>query len=191
MIKKITVKEFVDGYSNLKSEQLKDKYIKENLEIKEYIPYNLKMAIAQNIVKHSCFDENKNLKISSPIRYLLYTRSLITKYTNLKENSENSSFLEEYDALSSTNLLEKVISKIPNKELVEFETIVDMTFNDVIKTYTSPHVFISEQINKITSAFSTIFKPLAVQMTENFKKIDEKETKELIKKLSGLFRVTK
>ncbi len=190
-MEKITIKQFVEGYSNLKSVQLRDKYITENLETKDYIPYNLKMAMAQSIVNCSCFDENKNLKISSPTRYLLYIRTLITKYTNLKENSENSSFLEEYDALFSTGLLEKVMSKIPEKELVEFETVVQMTFDDVVKTYTSPNVFISEQINKITSVFSAVLKPLAAQMTETLEKIDEKDSEKLVKKLSGLFKIAK
>ena len=34
-MEKITIKQFVEGYSNLKSVQLRDKYITENLETKD------------------------------------------------------------------------------------------------------------------------------------------------------------
>ena len=84
----------------------------EKLEIKQYLPYNLKVGFAQNIVNCSSFDKNKNFKLSSTLRYLFYIRTVITEYTNLTENKKNSSFLDEYDVLASTGLLEAIISKI-------------------------------------------------------------------------------
>jgi len=186
MIKKMTVKQFVNNYSELKTKQSQEKYIKENLKIREYIPFNLKSVLAKNIVDCSSFDKDKNLKLSSPTRYLLYIRTIITQYTNLTENTEYSPFLDEYDSLASTGLLDLITKKIPEKELTEFKTIVDMILNDTITQYTSPQIFVSEQIQRFISLISQISEPLITQISNALEKFDEKDIEKFNKKF-GLF----
>ena len=188
MSEKITVEQFAKEYLEIKSKQLQEKYIKEKLEIKQYLPYNLKVVLAKNIVSCSSFDENKNLNLSSTGRYLLYIRTVITQYTNLIENKENSSFLDEYDALASTELLELILSEIPQKEINEFKTIVNMVLDDTITQFTSPQIFVSDQIQRIMTIISKISEPLITSAAKAFDNLDEKETENIIKKLSGFVK---
>lgn len=188
MSEKITVEQFAKEYFEIKSKQLQEKYIKEKLKIKQYLPYNLKVALAKNIVNCSSFDENKNLNLSSTGRYLLYIRTVITQYTNLIENKENSSFLDEYDALASTELLELILSEIPQKEINEFKTIVNMVLDDTITQFTSPQIFVSDQIQRIMTIISKISEPLITSAAKAFDNLDEKETENIIKKLSGFVK---
>lgn len=188
MSEKITIEQFVKEYFERKSTQLQEKYIKEKLEIKQYLPYNLKVGFARNIVNCSSFDKNKNLKLSSTLRYLFYIRTVITEYTNLTENKKNSSFLDEYDALASTGLLEVIISKIPEKEINEFKTVVDMVLDDTITQFTSPQIFVSDQIQRVMTIISKISEPLIASAVKSFESIDGKDAENIVKKLSGFIK---
>ena len=192
MKEKINIRDFVENY-NKRPNQMKENYIKDNLEIVSYIPFVKKKVIADNIVSISMYKyenkENENgvferkktnvLNIDSSLCYLLYCRAVIENYTNLQ--IETDSFFEEYDLLKQSGLLDRLLvgsenmqSLIPIDELTEIKTLIDMRKNDELTNKTTTQAYISSQIERFGELSGIALKPaidrllnVLENMTEN------------------------
>lgn len=186
-IKNITVKEFVAGYNKCTTESDKDIYIKNNLVVGKYLPYNMKTVLAENIVKCSSFDNDGNFSPISTSRYLLFVRTIVSNYTNLIQNGEydnpkyEGTYLEEYDALASSGLVEKIYSLIPEREIGEFKTIVDMTLEDMVVANTSVQTYINKQFKRASDLFKATFAPLAYSLADKLENMSEKDIERFAK----------
>ena len=126
--KKIAILDFVKGFEKT-AENDKQKYINDNLKVINYVPYLIKQMKAQNIIDCACWKETelankskrKDLNVNSPVKYLLFIRSIIELYTNLKVETEG--FFEEYDMLAKNNLIDVILQRVPEKEIAEFHLI--------------------------------------------------------------------
>ena len=193
---KIKIKKFVEEYNN-KSSEHKDSYLHENLEIVEYIPFIKKDALAQRLVNVSTYrfeDYRKEdgtmgrrrtdkIHVNSIVQYILFCRLVIENYTNLEVETEG--FYEEYDLLKQSGLLEKLMignesqpSLIPESEIAEFRTIVDMKQRDVLNNYTAPQNYIANQVEHISTVLGVSLRPLLDKLSE---KIDQMDTKDIEK----------
>lgn len=145
-----TVSEFVKGYKALTTDNIKEKYLKDKLEIASYLPYNLKIVLANNIVKISSYDENKNYSPDSAARHLLYIRTIMDNYTNLRAapavGESGNTYLAEYDELVSSGLLEVILKQIPERERAEFEMVLTMKIEDEEQKNTNIYNFFNEKI---------------------------------------------
>lgn len=70
--------------------------IKKELQVKTYLPIEVKKTIAQAIIYDCTNSEYGVIKIDSVKKYMSYVKYMITTYTNLEYTDEN------YDALCST-----------------------------------------------------------------------------------------
>jgi hypothetical protein len=70
--------------------------LERGLQVKKYLPMELKKTIAQGIMYECTSEENGITKIDSVQRYMSYVKYMITTHTNLEYTDEN------YDALCST-----------------------------------------------------------------------------------------
>jgi hypothetical protein len=123
----MTVKEFVDGYTQLGSEQLKEKYIKEHLKIEPYVPFQFKKELCEGIVAQSFFEHdneidavtgtynNVKIQVDSNVNYILFNMMIIDTHTDLE--LEEYSY-EVFDLLASSGVLEEILKTIPESELV-------------------------------------------------------------------------
>ena len=180
------VKEFCEKYNAFTSQPLKDEFIKQNLKITQYIPFVKKDALATKLVNISTYeyenyvDDNGNtkrrkserIKLNSTVQYLLFCRMIIENYTNLEVETEG--FFEEYDALKSCGLLDKLMgsddSILPMNDIAELRTVIDMKQKDVLYNECEIHNYISKQIGRISDLVNATLTPL-VEVAS--KKLDE------------------
>ena len=165
----MTIKEFCENYNNMATQQLKEQYIKDNLEITPYVSFVTKDVLINNLLKITMFDkETGNVKVNSSAEYLLKTRIFVEQYTNLTVETEG--FFEEYDELKKSGLFnilfigdgEKDIPPmIPFEEMAEFNHLLEVKKNDVLVNKYEIHSFITEQVERFKALGETTLTPLA------------------------------
>ena len=180
--------EFVERYNNMATQQLKDRFIKENVKITPYISIIKKDAYAQLIVDKTTFEQEAyddngktkyrktdKIRINSVAQYIQFCRAVIELYTDLE--IEDGSFIKEYDALKSSGLLDtlmvgsdKADPLIPMSELGEFRTVLDMKVSDTLKNYSDPQAFIERQVDRFKTLGEATLTPLVDVVN---KKLDE------------------
>lgn len=206
-IKKISIKDFVEGYENCATDALKEEYIKDNLQVINYVPFIKKVTLATNLVNTTTFEQETyidvedneqirstgRIKFNSPSASLLFNRILIENYTNLQV--ETKGFFEEYDLLKSSGILDKLIipteyrdSYIPSSEIAELNTIVDMTRQDVINNNYEIHSYISNQVERFGILTGNVLSPIFSAISENIENLDEDKINKLSKLLDKFLK---
>lgn len=180
----MTIKEFCEKYNNIATKQLKDQYIKDNLEITPYVPFVRKDALIANLLKITMIDkETGNIKVNSSAEYLLMTRIFIENYTNL--TVETKGFFEEYDELKKSGLFNILLigddttyPLIPYEEIAEFKHLLSIKKSDILQNKYEIHSFITEQVERFKALGEATLTPL---MDVVSKKLDEIPKEELDK----------
>lgn len=178
----MTVKEFCEKYNELNTEYLQKEFIKENLEIKNYLPIFRKDVIATKIAEQTNFKHEKYITddgvekdkltdyvyVNSFYAYLLFCRVVIQEYTNLEIDTEH--FDLDYDLLTQTGLLDLLMvgenSLIPYKDLLELKMIIDMKQKDIMTNNYEPHAYISKLINSFSVISENTLMPFLSEIYE-------------------------
>ena len=183
------IKEFVESYSNFATQNLKDNYLKNNLEITTYVPFVKKVTYAASLAQNTMIDKDTgNVRVSSESNYLFFVRSIIELYTDLE--IENNAFYDEYDLLNESGLLDKIMQMIPEREINEFKMICDMKKDDIIFNQSTPKAFVNQQIERITNIASVALKPVLDKLTTELENMDDEKITKLSKALeNGLKRI--
>lgn len=105
--------------------------LERGLEVKKYLPIEVKKSIAQAIVYECTENENGAIKVNSVQRYLSYVRCMITTHTNLEYTDE------DYDALCSTeygetNLLNAIMDCFA-VDAKECSRILNLMMDDIMQ----------------------------------------------------------
>ena len=77
--------------------------LEKGLQVKKYLPMELKKTIAQGIIYDCTTEEDGFVRIDSVQRYMSYVKYMITMHTNLEYTDEN------YDVLCATMYGEKTL----------------------------------------------------------------------------------
>lgn len=190
--------EFVERYNNMATQQLKDRFIKEEVKITPYVSIIKKDAYAQLIVDKTTFEQEAyddngetkyrktdKIRVNSVAQYVQFCRAVIELYTDLEIDEDDKGFINGYDALKSSGLLDilmigsdKTDPLIPMSELSEFKTILTMKQSDTQFNETTTQAFISKQIGRISDLANATLKPLVDVVN---KKIDSLSNDELRK----------
>ena len=188
--------EFVERYNNMATQQLKDRFVKDEVKITPYVSIIKKDAYAKLIVDKTTFEQEAyddngktkyrktdKIRVNSVAQYIQFCRAVIELYTDLE--IEDGSFIKEYDALKSSGLLDilmvgsnKVDPLIPMSELSEFKTILTMKQSDTQFNETTTQAFISKQIGRISDLANVTLTPLVDVVN---KKVDSLSNDELRK----------
>lgn len=188
------IKEFIEGYNKCATQQLKDRFVKEKLNITPYVSIIKKDVYAQLIIDRTMFEQESydsngeikyrktdKIRVNSVAQYIQFCRVIIELYTNLE--IENGAFIDEYDALKSSGLLDllmigsdKAAPVIPMNELSEFRTVLDMKVKDTLENYSTPQAFIERQVDRFKALGEATLVPL---MNTLGKKLDEMPKEEL------------
>ena len=208
-IKKITIKQFCEEYTK-RVPQLQEAYIKENLVITPYVPFVRKDALADKLVDVSTYvfedytKEDGNIgrrktdkiRVNSTAQYLLFCRLVIENYTNLVVETEG--FFEEYDALKSSGLLDKLMvstetrtSLIPMDEITELRSLVSMKQGDIMQNYVNPSSYIANQIERVSTIFSITLKPVLDKIATSIENMNEKDIEKFGNKLEKMLKRVK
>ena len=128
-IMKIT--KFIDTYKLMKLDSQKKDYIAKRLQ-KKYIPFSEKCFWCERIVEASSYDSEKHYHLNSANKYILYVTTLINLYTDIDiiYGGEESNMMEVYDLLCEYGFLDDLLSCIPEREVKEISTILEMKSND-------------------------------------------------------------
>lgn len=113
---------------NIKNKEFK---LERGLEVKKYLPIEVKKTIAQGITYDCTNNEGGIVKVDSLERYMSYVRYMITTHTNLEYTDE------DYDALCSTEyegttLLNAVIDCF-GEDAKECSRILNLMMDDIMQ----------------------------------------------------------
>lgn len=170
----MTIKEFVNKYNAMATANLKEKFFRGNIEIKPYLPFILKTALADKLAKTTMIDsKTSDIKVKSDMHYLLFYMVIIQNYTNL--TVETDGFYEEYDMLNSSGILRKIMEMIPDEEKKEFRMLCDMKRDDLLYNYGSTQGF----INRIIDKFAQLLSPAVNAIQDQITNMSAEERKEL------------
>lgn len=158
----MNAKEFAMKYKNSKN---KDEFMKKNLEVKNYIPFEQKSMIAERIVKNTCLDDNGNISVNSSARFYITYLQMIKVWTNIETDREDP--LGDFNALDECGLVDLIVRQyIPESESAKFNTLIAMHYDDLITNRYEPHAYFSNIADKFSIIGSTFLKPLAKKIQE-------------------------
>lgn len=201
-IKKIGIRQFCNEYKNRVS-HMQENYLKENLVITPYVPFNKKNVLTDKLVDISTYiyeDYTKEdgiigrrktdkIRVNSTVQYLLFCRLVIENYTNLTVETEG--FFEEYDALKECGLLDKLMvstetrpSLIPMDEIAEFRAIIDMKQKDEIFNKTEVHNYVNSLVERFGNIIDVLAKPImdkAMEQMSNAENVEKNDFLEVVK----------
>lgn len=195
----MTVLEFVTKYNGYKNSASKTKMIS-NIKITPYVSIVKKDAYAQLIVDKTMFEQEKyddngiekyhktdRLKVNSVAQYVQFCRVVIELYTDLEIDENDSGFIQGYDALKSSGLLNTLMigdeqsePLIPISELNEFKSILDMKISDTLQNHGSIQSFIERQVDKFKILGETTLSPLANVISEKISDVSKEDMNKII-----------
>jgi hypothetical protein len=159
----MTIAEFVQEFQTKKIMNTKIEpnavanYIKKTLEIKTYLPFEQKRAIAETIVKENTEIIDGVKKNNSINQYLSFVMSMIIGHTNLTV-SDNPA--EDYDLLAESGLLSAIIAEF-QESYNETDVLVKMTLASELEYNNVGFIlgrFLDGILNKLESAAEVIKK---------------------------------
>lgn len=159
----MTIKEFVDAYKAKRFMTVtksgvdeKIEYFKKELEIKEYIPFADKRELCKKVIDACCTKENGFVKVDSVTRYIIFTISVIAKYTNLEFSSgEEYDSLDEYDMLCENGLLNPILAIIGD-EYATCNNILNMMMEDVISNNNTVEAVFGHALCKVSDSLDDL-----------------------------------
>ena len=192
--------EFVERYNNMATQQLKDRFVKEQIKITPYISIIKKDTYAQLIVDKTTFEQESyddngktkyrktdKIRVNSVAQYIQFCRAVIELYTDLEIDEDDKGFINGYDALKSSGLLDilmvgsdKADPLIPMSELSEFNTILTMKQSDTQFNETTTQAFISKQIGRISDLANATLTPLREVVGKKLDEIPKEDSDKVV-----------
>ena len=194
MNKDFNVKSFVEEYEKCSNNDDKTKFLKSKLKTEKYLPYADKLTFAENIINHSSYamvkedgvlKKTDRIALNSPMRYILFVMTVVDKYTNIEVNFQN--IMPDFDALNFNSLIEVIFEKIGDKEVSEFNTVVEMVLDDFMANKFEFKNYVSEALMNVYSIVEKCA-PLITNITEKLDNLSDEDAE----RLSGfLGKITK
>lgn len=135
----------------------KDFNLERGLQVKKYLPIEVKKTIAQGIIYDCIIVEDGVAKVDSVQRYLSYVKYMITMHTNLEYTDE------DYDALCSTEYGEttllNAIVKTFESDANECNRILGLMMDDYLENNAVENQIVVA-VNKFLSGLSNIAKAI-------------------------------
>ena len=134
------INEFIEGFKSKKVQNTQiapnavADYIKKELEVRDYVPFAEKRELCVSVL-NACNtkDQSGLIKVDSVSRYIVFTISILSTYTNLEFSSgEDAEFdsLDEYDMLCQNDLLNPILDVIGG-EYMTCNNILNMMMSDI------------------------------------------------------------
>lgn len=158
-------------YKIKKTDDEKLQMVQEHI-INQYVPFEKKADIAKAIVNSSYWREEEDgnggkrkvLHIDSVANYMLKCMAIIDLYTDIERQKGDGKMLDDFNILNSSGILDMLIQNINQRELKEFNMVLQMTQDDVIANEFENHAFISQQIERFGKLIGTALSPVISQL---------------------------
>lgn len=201
------IRDFCLQYNNYATESLKEDFLKDNLEIKSYLPFLRKDAIAtvlaeRTTYKHEPYAKEDGtigqkktdvIRVNSTAQYLLFCRVVIENYTNLEV--ETDGFFEEYDLLKQSGLLDKLMvgneqtaSLIPADEIGELRQLLSLKQSDIMTNFANPQTYIQNQVSRFGQLANVTLTPILNKLADKIEKMDDKDIEKFGNKIEKVLR---
>lgn len=164
------VNEFIQDFNTKKivnnklNEHAVEDYIRETLEVKDYVPFAEKRELCANVLNAcSTQDESELVKVDSVSRYIIFTLSIISKYTNIEFSSgEDEEFdsLDEYDMLCQNGLLNPILEAI-GVEYATCNNMLNMMLDDIIANNNNIENVFGNTLQKVSDKIDEFINVLA------------------------------
>lgn len=173
----------MNAYKFRKTDEEKEKFIKQHL-VDTYIPYEQKADVAKAIAEASYWrtekdldgKENKVLHIDSIAKYMLTCMSIVDLFTDIERQTNDGKMLEDFNTLNGSGIMDFIIQNVNQRELKEFNMILQLTCEDIISNEFENHAFISKQVDRFGKLIGFVIAPA-------LEKIDVDKIKEVIKNI--------
>lgn len=141
----MTVQEFITNYKI-------DKDVMKHVKTK-YIPYLKKVAVCQKIVKTTSYVDDKFM-IDTPARIMFGLLSKVKLYTDIDVDFSKAD--EEFDALTESGMMDKIMGCIPDEEIARFNAILTMVADDFMINERSVTSYLDHKIGTLTQSLGSI-----------------------------------
>ena len=184
------VQNFIDDFKSSKvvNSQIKPnavgEYIKKTLEVKDYVPFAEKRELCAQVL-NACNtkDDSGLIKVDSVSRYIIFTLSIISKYTNLEFSSgEEFDSLDEYDMLCKNNLLNPILD-VFGAEYTTCNNMLNMMMEDIMTNNNTIENVVGAVLGKLGDSiddFITVISDKVESMNLDLSQIDIDKYKGLI-----------
>jgi hypothetical protein len=144
----------------------KVEWFKTELEPKEYIPFADKRELCATVIDACCTKENGLIKVDSVTRYIIFTISIISKYTNLEFSSgEEYDSLDEYDMLCEEGLLNPILALIGD-EYATCNNMLNMMMEDVIANNNTVEAVLGHALGNVSDSLDDLISTFARKVEE-------------------------
>lgn len=134
----------------------------------EYVPYEKKADAARAIIDASYWitekekgqKGQKRLHIDSVAKHMLTCITMLDLYTDIERSKIDGKVLEDFNRLNGSGIFDIIIRNIDERELREFNMVVQMTADDLIANEYEPHAFFKNQIERFGNLIGTSLKPV-------------------------------
>ena len=189
------VQNFIDDFKSSKvvNSQIKPnavgEYIKKTLEVKDYVPFAEKRELCAQVL-NACNTKNDSglIRVDSVSRYIIFTLSIISKYTNLEFSSGEDEIdsLDEYDMLCRANLLNPILDVI-GAEYTTCNNMLNMMMEDIMTNNNTIENVIGAVLGKLGDSiddFITVISDKVESMNLDLNQIDIDKYKGLIEQFT-------
>lgn len=175
MEKKITVKEFVDKYNSLETEEQEDYF--NTIIYRKYAPVLEKKVVLQTLLNKSIIKNEYDVDyLDLFLSRINTTIAILLLYTNLdikkNDQSEENAF-DDYDLLKENGLFDKICECIGETEMTELGTINGLIIDTYLTQKHDPKYFISSNIARVSKIITPAVKS-GLEQVANVLKDNEK-----------------
>ena len=149
--------DYIKVVAQYKTSKDKEAFIKKHIKT-QYVPYVEKLREALNIANastHIKVDSKQVYKKDTPMMRFLSMNKLVSLYTDI--TFDDSNVVGMYDALSKEGLMPLLLSSIPETEVSEFMSLVDMCVNDIYENERELSTIIENKLEAINLVVSQVF----------------------------------
>lgn len=141
------IDEFIRKYNSAKD---KEKYLSGCIK-KSYIPYHEKVSDCQRII-NATMESDGIFKINTPAQFMIFTVNIISKYTDI----EYTDVLETFEKLDELNLINAIVSRIPEREYTTYNTLLNMVQDDYMENNRNIISFIETKVKALGLSMDAI-----------------------------------
>lgn len=170
----MNIKEFIENYNAKRFMNTKQgvdervEWIKKELGVKEYLPFAEKRELCKVVLDACCTKEDGLVKVDSVTRYIIFTITVISRYTNLEfssgEDVEYDS-LDEYDMLCENRLLDIILAVIGD-EYATCNNMLNMMMDDIMTNNNTVEAVLGHALGKVSDSLDDLIGTFADKVEE-------------------------
>lgn len=170
----MTIQNFIENYKAKRFMVTKNgvdervEWIKNELGVKEYLPFADKRELCKVVLDACCTKEDGLVKVDSVTRYIIFTITVISRYTNLEfssgEDVEYDS-LDEYDMLCENHLLD-IILAVLGDEYTACNSMLNMMMDDIMTNNNTVEAVLGHALGKVSDSLDNLIGAFAEKVEE-------------------------